>query len=294
MERKQVKSKSGSTTLVWGRMEAPVDFFKLTGDVAEAKFETKRTDAPAPVATDTTHSAPVHDVSDPLGPLELDPLSPTGHAMPDDRTGPAGEAPPPPPKPRRGITRLDGTWLDLTDQLEQITEATRLNEMRIVGFVARNKVPRERIVGSYYLAAGGPVAHRVLAALHYASHTGNRVALARWTKSTRQALGVIVPTPRALVVLELAFAANVREPNPRCMAHRAVELTEAERELALELVREMAVHSDTIDHMADDAITQRAALRQAAEEGLLDAWAMPAAERAEPIADVEEALRASL
>lgn len=154
--------------------------------------------------------------------------------------------------PRRGLI-IGSRFVDLTDALDDIDARTKLEEMRIVTFIDYRHVPRERVVGSYYLAAHGPGAPRVLALLREAMRASGRVAIVKWTKRTRQALGAITPGKNGtLLVMELAFAEQELEPPVRALAHRAVEVTPEELAAAQALIEQMGGTRATIDALRDD------------------------------------------
>lgn len=283
-----VKKASKLTTLTWGKMHVDVALYKTTGGVDAAKFDTLQVEEAA-------------EVPDTLAQLEAsvtqaqaekdDPLA-------DDvqpAAAPVAVEEKPRPKPRKGIYREDGTFLDLTDRLEAIEEATQLEDFCVIGFVRREAVPRDRIIASYYLAGQNANALRVLRALQVGMSRVERYAVAKWTKASRQAIGVIGPAKSgALTVLELVFQANVRLPSERCLGHNAVGLTAEEGKLAVELVRSMAEPPELLRRLEDDAITMRAQLRAAAEEGLLDQWEAPTVPEPEHTTDVAAALRESV
>jgi non-homologous end joining protein Ku len=306
------RSPSSKTTLVWGKMVSGVSLYKTTSPVREADFETERREPePGGIAggvLDGSYdsggpvSVPASDgVGDPLIEREAE----RGVDLADLADMAAGsarpEAPPRREKPRKGIYRDDGTFLDLTAKLEAITEATQLDEMRIVGFVPSPSVPRLLVVGSYYVAVDGPVKgplgemHKVLAALERGLHTHRAAALVKWTKTSRQALGVLVASRAyGLVLLQLSWPEERVSPNPRSLSHRRVELTPEEETLAEELVAAMSVPAGAIVQQRDDAVTMRRNLRKAAESGLLDAWEAPSTPEREEVAGLEAALRESL
>lgn len=287
----EVKTASTRTRLSWAKLHGDVALYKTTGDVAEAQFDTFREPAEE-AATDQTLmqelEASVSAVSDPL----VDKVEP----VPAEPVAAAPPMPSAPLKPKKGIYREDGSFLDLTAQLEKIQEATQLESFQIIGFIRQEQVPKGRVIASYYLAPQDAAAAWILRALYVGSRRVGRYAVAKWTKRSRQAIGIVCPDPKskALLVLELQFAANVREPNQRCLIFQSVGLDEDEAGLAEDLVRAMAVHPGLLAELEDDAIVQRRALRAAAEEGLVDAWEAPSVpDRAAP-PDLAEALRESV
>lgn len=196
---------------------------------------------------------------------------------------------------RRGVRLDDGTFVDATAQLEEIQERTQLDEMSIISFIRIEQVPRARIKGSYYLGHDAFGSSKLLKALYDAMRATDRTAVVKWTKTTRQALGLIrVDAKRkALVVLELEWAENWRDPSPRVTQFQDVELTGGEFETACDLVLAMADSAVSLDELRDDARAQREELRERALSGALEDFTVPA----EPETDegpLEDALRGSV
>jgi non-homologous end joining protein Ku len=281
-EKREVSRRSSGTTLVWGQIEAPVSLFKMTAAVPEAKFDTEKVEEPStdiPVTAAGIESAP-SSVGEPLARestlQQSAELAKSLGLSVSSGASPAREEPSKPPKPRKGIYREDGTFMDLTDRLEAITAATQLEEMKVIRFVPSVSVPRVLVRDAYYVGMDGKPAAKALRALEVGMARFNVVALVKWTKSTRQALGVLLATKsRGLVALQLAWPEELLEPSPRVLQHRQVILTEREQELSVELVHAMMSGPAVVMEQVDDAVTMRKQLRAAAEEGLLDAWEAP-------------------
>lgn len=195
-----------------------------------------------------------------------------------------------PEEVRRGLRRPDGRFVDLTDALRVIDERTRLEVMRVHCFIRVEQVQRERVLGSYYLApSGGPEA-RALRLLYDAMRETRRVAVVKWTKSSRQALGVIAPHPATgtLVVLQMAWADQLREAPAAARAIQDVEVTERERIAAVALIGALEDTREALDELEDDAVVFRRELLSAAASGA--DWAPPADPEADPEADLAAAL----
>lgn len=279
------------TPLTWGQMHVDVALYKTTGDVKAAAFDTERLPEqetiPDTLAQLEASVAQAEAPGDPLTDV------PDTHGMGEGST--TVTAPAPAPRPRKGIYREDETFLDLTEQLDRITEATQLEDFHIIGFVRRETVPRDRIIASYYLAAQDHVSAKVLRLLQLGMQRTERYAVAKWTKASRQAIGVVGPARSgSLTVLELVFQANVRAPNQRCLQFQQAQVSPEECKLATELVRSMAEGPELLRVLEDDAITMRAQLRAAAEEGLVDQWEAPTVPEPVSTQDVEAALRGSV
>jgi non-homologous end joining protein Ku len=168
---------------------------------------------------------------------------------------------------RKGIHRVDGTFLDLTDGLKQIAEATKLDEMRITDFVRTEQIRRDRILGSYYLSPDGPDAPKVMALLHAAMNVERRCAVVKFTKRSRQSLGVIVPAARGVLeVIEVAWASDSREVPVHALAPSQVDVSQEELALAKELIAAMSsTRAEALDTQTDDARALTAELIARAE-----------------------------
>lgn len=191
----------------------------------------------------------------------------------------------------------DGTerFVDLTDQLEDVRESTKLESMEVIAFIRREQVPRARVQGSYYLGADGPGAGKVLRLLVEAIRSVGRVPVVTWTKRSRQSLGVItVNSQGALIVLDLAWAAQVRKPEARQMAHMAVEVTAAEVAAASALAAAYADSPAVIDEQEDERVVLERELREKALAGELETFAAPVPEEVPEGLSLEDVLKASL
>jgi non-homologous end joining protein Ku len=157
---------------------------------------------------------------------------------------------------RKGIRHEDGTFSDLTDGLEEIAERTKLEEMRVADFIRVEQVQRERVLGSYYMAPDGPGAAKVVRLLHEAMRHEKRVGVVKWTKRSKQALGVLVPHPptKSLIVLELAWAEDLREAPAKVESVADVAIHEREVTVAVELVQAMcSTRAESLDAQVDES-----------------------------------------
>lgn len=197
---------------------------------------------------------------------------------------------------RRGIRHEDGSFVDLTEQLVDIEERTKLDRMEVVATIDVGQVPRERVTGSYYLAPNGDNAPKVLRLLYEALKGTRRAAVVKWTKKSRQACGVITAHGKtgALVLVEVAWAEDVRTPNARVLAHQQAEVYESEVATAKALVAEMNDTREALDELRDDALRLREELRAAVEAGEVDTFEMPPVVEAPEELDLEALLKASI
>lgn len=322
MSEEKAERIAASTTLSWGAVSAPVGLIKVAGKPQAApefvkagphgqpleraaveggqrvKFEEPAVEEPERVMVAMTGRT-VEDPDDPLSVGPVAPLPPLEEGD-ESRVVTVGVVEEGYDKElaeedvRRGMRTTVGEFIDLTDQLDAIDKVTKLEEMRITGFVRRERVPRIQIIGSYYLAATGPGAPKVLSLLHDAMHAEQRVAVVKWTKRTAQSLGVIIPTHEGLlVVLELEWHENCRMPGPRALAHVGTAHTAEEMEAACELLREMGESPDLICEQRDDRLRLRQELVKRTLEGKLGGFSVPEPPTAPEEADLAAQLRAS-
>jgi non-homologous end joining protein Ku len=287
------------TTLVFGLLATPVQLFKTTGEPGkDAKWETAGPSGGA-LRRDASVSRPLSETKgNPLASAEIPASEPGGaresassSVLYEGETGAVVSS----AEVRRGVRREDGKFIDLTEQIDAIAERSKLEEMEIVSFVRRDAIPRARAIGSYYLAPAEGADPRVLRLLLEAMREENRVAVVRWTKTKNQALGVVAPGARdTLVVLELAWAEDVRVPSTRCLLAE-VAITPDEVAAARELVREMSesVTAGSLATLRDDARRLREELLSAARSGRLEKFAVPERSEARETRFVAQALRDS-
>lgn len=233
-----VSRASTRTVLRLGEVEAPIGLFKITTDPKQRKW-----DNPPEEGDAAAKGSPLTGRS-------------SGGASSGRRPAGSGSASaPPPPKPK-GITKGDGAFVDLTEQIKQIAEATTLDCLEVVSFIDHRHVPRERIVGGYYVGAGegggGFSPSRVIGLLYRALKLRDRAAVVRWGKRTRSSVGVMIAhRSGALLVLEMAYAEHILAPNASCLAHQHLEFPEEQVEHAASLVDAMAGRRDSLDDIRD-------------------------------------------
>ena len=294
-----VSRPSTSTMLRIGTIKTPVSIYKIVGDSKKGRQWELADDEGQPWSLAAATKAP----SEPEPQPEGDPLG--GSAVPAaSSSAPIGGAVPPageaaggalgddatlpedtePAKPRKGIRKEDGGFVDLTDQIEEVTERSTLEEMRVLFFLDASHVPRERIIGSYYLGGAGlgeaDIADpdtvgpaRLLKTLGTVLRSTKRVAVVRFSKRKGQTLGVLVARrDGALLLLELAFAAQVRQPNGKCLAHTKAKVSDEAIAGVFALVDSMAAKRDSLDGVRDARRVMEDELVARAEAGELDEY----------------------
>lgn len=297
----EVKKASTRTTLSLGLVEAEVKLYKTTGKgEKDPTFTTAGPNGYPLRVEQRAQEAAVEDTekADPLG-LEDggDDGTVVPPAAPAVEEDPSSEGVPPadsslvvssapgtfksvmveeetgvevePEDVRRGVRRDDGTFVDLTGRLTAIDEETKLDRIQVLDFIRRERVPRERVVGSYYLAADSKSSPRVLRVLFEGMKRSERVAIVRWTKMKGQSIGLLVPHGSgALVVLECVFADAARKPNAACLAHMRAAVTETQVDRAVELIESMNAPPSALDGYFDRRAQLQRELAEKAEEGV--------------------------
>jgi len=299
------KKISAKTTLKWGTIEVPVGLLKTTADPAkELKFgsagphggELKMRAAiepekgapakPDPLALDP---GPDHDdpgVAEPQAAREpVRGSVAVEMVVVEEGSGQVVK----PNEVRRGVWVAAGyeedaggaKFVDCTDALEHIDKITELEVMEIQGAIDIGRVPRERVIGSYYVGVDGADTMKVLALLYQAMKDNRRALVVKWTKTKRQATGVLVPFTRgdsySLLLLQLAWAEDWRELPLRAKIVMEPEdaPTPAEYEHASELVRAMADSSKLLAEQRDDALELREQVMALALEDRIERFKVP-------------------
>lgn len=299
----EVNRISAKTILKLGEVEAPVATYKTTGDPPGArKYDTAGPNGkPLRMETRGQESKPedvpagdAFGVEAEAAPPETAPAEPV-NVLIEEGTGELVR----PEDVRKGIRKEDGTFIDLTDHLERITQQSNLDRMEVVGFLAVSNVPRERVEGCYYLAAGDldPEKHaptKVLRLLYEGLRVSHRAAIVRWTKRAGQNLGVIVAhRTGTLVLLQLTFAERWRAPNDRCVAHLQADVRQTEIDAVEDLIGSMPEVRAGLDGIRDRRAQLTEELNARAEAGELDDFQLD--EELEPaVEELEDVLRASV
>lgn len=178
---------------------------------------------------------------------------------------------PPATKTLRGVT-VDGSFVDLTDELKGIDDRAQIDGMEVVGAISA-RVPRERIRDSYWISPQTDEATGVLRLLHHGLSTSRQALAVRWTKRTNQAVGVIVAdaTQDALVLIEVEFAdAMVKAPGK---AKVAGEVSEREAQAVSSWLEGLGAKRSDLDAVVDERRRLQADLLTAARDGRT--WEMP-------------------
>lgn len=292
-----VEKASKRTTLILGEVEAPIGLFKVTRDPARARSWQK-----PPVEVDPEDL----ELGDALaGSTAKASTGGGGRARGSagsSRKAATPEDEAPPEKPRKGIIKRDGEFVDLTEHIEAIAERTTLDCLEVVSFIRREQVPRERILNAYFIGTGtrkkGSKGHsptQVLALLYRGLKLRGRAAVVRWGMRTKSSVGVMVAHGSgALVVLELAYAENVLAPNAECLAHQHVELDEKRVEQMASLIDAMAEGRASLDDVRDHRAMLEAELVARAEHGELDTFTATEYEADQQVADLGVLLEESL
>jgi non-homologous end joining protein Ku len=251
--------RSIKSRLSFGLVSCDIALFKTVGEAEKPKPW-----ATPPRADETEHRVE-GDVRTDASVVRTDPLAdePMFSGVPHLSEGA-------PEKPRKGILNAAGEFVDLTDEIEEIAERTKLEEMRIGDFIRTEQIQRGRILGSYFVAPDGPGAGKVIRLLHEALRETKRVGVVKLTKRSKQTLAVLIPLAesKALEVIELAWAEDLREVPAKCETCAQVDVTEEEINLAVDLVTAMSsTRADSLDTLTDDARQLRRDLILKAEAG---------------------------
>jgi len=136
----------------------------------------------------------------------------------------------------KGYEYQDGEFIVLTPKdLEEI-EPKRTQTIDIKQFVDTEEIDIRFFEKPYYLepVKGGEKAY---ALLRHSLQVSNKLALARFVMHEREHIAVIKPVGRVLVLNQLRFPADLREPVDLSLPTDK-DLTEKETEMAMKLIKQ--------------------------------------------------------
>jgi non-homologous end joining protein Ku len=185
-------------------------------------------------------------------------------------------------KPMKGVLKDDGEFVDLTDQIEEIGERSKLEQAEIVTFLDRSHVPRERIISSYYVAAGNVdpdagelPADKFLRNLQVSLHRSKKVAVVRFSKKKGQTVGILTVTRvGALLLHELCFAEQWKAPGAKALTFTHLDASEKAVEPTMELIEAMAGRREDLDDIHDLRAQMEAELAEKAKAGEMDEYTL--------------------
>ncbi|MEU0955846.1 Ku protein [Streptomyces niveus] len=160
----------------------------------------------------------------------------------------------------------------------------------VVAFVDRATIDQIRLGDTYYLEAAGEVAAKPYTLLRKALERSSKAAIAKYALRGRERLGLLSIKENAMVLHQMHWPDEVRDPSE--LAPAPVELDESEIEGALALMDTMAL--DGVSGFRDtytDAVEQ---LIQAKAEGKTPAAPKSEAKRSGQVVDLMSALEQSV
>lgn len=138
----------------------------------------------------------------------------------------------------RGVRNGDQFTQINDETIEEVEAATKSDYLSVERVVPLEDVPMERAEGRYFLqvpakaTASGVPFRALYEALLPARKKGKRAARparairVKWNATSRQCTGVLYADPisKALVLVKLSFAAQLREPDEQVQAHMNAEV----------------------------------------------------------------------
>lgn len=300
-----VSKASVKTELRLGLVKEPVSLYKTMGSETKARswdkagpeggvlrvkeIAVEKTEEETPDALGIT---PVKDEPEPEaaedpGPEEAPPVEAPGSPVPAQtrpaetkmilvEEGDEKEAEVLPEEVLRGIRLDDGEFVDLTQHLADAELESRAEGLETLGFLRRERVPRERVISSYFLAGDSADALKTVRTLYEGMKESGRVAVVRWTKRKGQSLGILSPRgDGAMVILELAFAEVCRAPNAKCLGHLRAEVTRGTVDAAVQLIDKMNWSPDQLDEIRNRRVELEEELIERAEDGKIEGYTPP-------------------
>jgi hypothetical protein len=256
-----------------GDAEVEVALFKTSGEMPEARHETRRVDEHGELV-EGGKKAPA-DVPDTVAPSQSTVTAPRAPRRLTKQ----------PAQYRHGVT-VNDEFIDMTELLAKIDEANKLDAAEVNATVPNGTLPRLRIRDSYYVAPAEPDATDFLAHLWVGLRGTASAAVLRWSKRTNQALGALVALRNdgsvngqpILVLLELEWQEAMRPaPAQAFLGDAVAEVTSSSATAVVEAMRELRRKPEIWDEMRDERNAQRAAALDAVRNG--QKWTAPEPEK---------------
>lgn len=195
------------------------------------------------------------------------------------------------------------------DAIKAIDDATKLSTMFALGRVDLEDALAkygDRICGVHYLQSpaknGSPKAYRLTYEALREKRSGKKVTqkaqaiVTKRTARSRQKLALICADENrgCLMLLEVQFAAKLREPDEQVLAPQTAEVTDTQVEMARTAIANMPDGELALDNEVDEALALRQELVERAIDGeVIEAPARTVAEATEDD-DLTAALEASI
>jgi Ku protein len=197
---------------------------------------------------------------------------------------------------QKGIREAGEFFPISAEALEQINEATKLPNLDVIDVIERATFEAEsaRACEMYYVQNhpknGNASAFKLF--VDTLEETG-KALVSKWTARSRQKLVVLYPQNGILMASALVFAGDVREPDEAVRAHQDGSYTDAEKQMAVQLIEQLAT-SDTnaLEMERDEALQMKRKLVEDARQG--KAIEVPETQDAPQVSGLAAALEASL
>lgn len=280
-----------NTQIIVGAASADVVLLKTSMKPIEAQHETRRVTVGTAVSNDAAPTVNVgrngvHPESDPTA---IEPDNPHGEVLEEARPVSASMV-------QRGVTGPDGEWVDLTDELREIDERTKISGLTIDCTIPLSHLPKTWVRNSYFIAPTTPEASLFLGHLWCGLMPTMSAALVRFTKRTGQYFGAIIPRGHepgspTLVLMELEWAANMRAVPERARLDVA-DVSDAGRQSARDAMVALRKSATVVHELRDERAAQRSELLYAARAG--NQWKAPEPTRPEAVDVLADALIAAV
>lgn len=199
---------------------------------------------------------------------------------------------------QRGVRDGD-TFHPVSDEaIDNIKAQTKLPDLGISDVVSIAEVMKrsDRIRKKYFIQmtkkGGSPNSMKLFVDALAAE---NRCLVTKWTPRSRQELLAILPEGGVLVAYALSFAADMREADEAVTAHASGKYTDAEMDMAKQLIAALADgNANSLDMEVDEALPLKDKLVQDAIGGKAIAAPVKADDQPEKNAGLADALAIAL
>ena len=146
----------------------------------------------------------------------------------------------------KGYEYQKGDYVILTDEDFEKVAPRKTKTIDIVSFVEEDEVPSIHIDKPYYIEPD-PKAEKAYVLLREALKRSKKVGVAKWVLRNKEHIAMVRPEDRALVLVQLRFADEIRDPEDLHIPGKAKYSTR-ELEMAMMLIDQLKEHFDAKEY----------------------------------------------
>jgi DNA end-binding protein Ku len=140
----------------------------------------------------------------------------------------------------KGYEYQKGDYVILTDEDFAKVAPKKTKTIDVVSFVDEKEIPSEHIEKPYFIEPDKK-AEKAYVLLREALKRSKKVGVAKWVMRNKEHIAMIRPDGNALVLIQMRFASELRDPNDLNLPEKA-NFTKQELDMAVMLIEQLEEH----------------------------------------------------